>query len=234
MTFTNTFARRALLVAVALLGTQHGRTLAQKDGEPVVQHLNDGEAPPLSTAMRAVFLLMGTFFFIEIFPFLLSIQGEMEKVKSAFSSDTKKDDGKNEEEGASLTNPDVDSPSMKKLQEQLQRIQSMVLATSNVTKQIPMLAILIVFTRLRAKLDLEGTEPRASTKGAFTAISVFVLLQAISLALNSCMAEQATVGKYVRIGNVLIQSISKFGIYICILIIFFSVPALVKKAVVPV
>ena len=153
------------------------------------QRLNDGEAPPLSTAMQAVFILMGTFFFIEIFPFLLSIRSEVEKIKSAFSPD-KKDDGKSVEEGASLTNPDVDSPSVKKLEKQLQRIQNMVLATSTVTKQIPMLAILIVFTRLRAKLDLEGTEPLPSTKRAFTSIAVFVLLQEISLALNSCMAER--------------------------------------------
>ena len=96
---------------------------------------------------------------------------------------------------------------------------------------IPMLTILIVFARLRAKVDLEGTNPPDYARKAFFGATAIIYVQAfqsfvISI-LKNCMPDSAK-------GLVIFQNVLTFfctiGIYGCIVAIFYSICTLTKTA----
>ena len=72
------------------------------------------------------------------------------------------------------------------IQKQLDNIRDFLQSTDLVTKQIPMLSVLIVFARLRAKVDLEGTDPMPYAQNAFLAIGSLVAIQAGALFFDTC------------------------------------------------
>ena len=110
------------------------------------------------------------------------------------------------------------------IQKQLDNIRDFLQTTELVTKQIPMLAILIVFARLRAKVDLEGTDPAQYAQNAFITIGVLIAIQAGALFLDTC--ENATL----KVFNIVVQGLCKLSIMVCVVIVIESIFSLKKTA----
>merc|ERR1711871_1910959 len=94
--------------------------------------------------------------------------------------------------------------------------------TELVTKQIPMLSILIVFARLRAKVDLEGTDPAQYAQNAFITIGVLIAVQAAALFFDTC--DNATLKMF----NIVVQGLCKLSIMVCVVIVIESIFSLKK------
>ena len=60
---------------------------------------------------------------------------------------------------------------------------------------------MIVFARLRAKVDLEGTDPAQYAQNAFITIGVLIAIQAGALFLDTC--ENATL----KVFNIVVQGV---------------------------
>ena len=103
------------------------------------------------------------------------------------------------------------------IQKQLDNIRDFLQTTELVTKQIPMLAILIVFARSRAKVDLEGTDPAPYAQNAFITIGILIAVQAGALFLDTC--ENATLKKL----NLIVQGLCKLAIMVCVVIVIESI-----------
>merc|ERR1712072_1169161 len=89
---------------------------------------------------------------------------------------------------------------------------------------IPMLSILIVFARLRAKVDLEGTNPPEYARNAFYGATAMIYVQALQSFFISMIKSCAPSSAY---GLTICQNILGFLctviIYACIVTIFFSI-----------
>ena len=162
-----------LVIATMLLAATFAS--AQK-GQPVLQNLDVGKSPPLSAAMKSVLIMVVVFFIVEVGSYAFKVQGEITKMKNAVMKSDGEDKG--------MLEGVVKMPA--EIQKQLDNIRDFLQTTDMVTKQIPMLSILIVFARLRAKVDLEGTDPAAYAQNAFITIGVLVAVQAGSLFLDTC------------------------------------------------
>ena len=184
---------------------------AQK-GSPVLQNLDVGKSPPLSAAMRSVLIMVVVFFIVEVGSYAFKVQGEITKMKNAVMKSDGEDKG--------MLDGVVKMPA--EIQKQLDNIRDFLQTTDMVTKQIPMLSILIVFARLRAKVDLEGTDPAAYAQNAFITIGVLVAIQAGSLFLDTC--DNATLKMF----NIVVQGLCKLSIMVCVVIIIESIFSLKK------
>ena len=194
---------------------------AQKKKDPVLQRLNNGESPKLSDAMNAVLTMVVIFFIVEVGNYVFTVKSEYERVKSAMTGGATKD-GPEEEAMTSEGKKNVAQQAKEEIEKRMKQIQSMINLAGGVTKQIPMICILIVFARLRAKVDLEGTEPQPFAKQSFTAVSVLVVVQACALALSGC-------GETCNTVNIVIQGICKLGIIVCVCVIISSIFSLTKN-----
>ena len=193
-------------------------------GLPVNQKLSDGDAPPLSTAMRAVWVLLCVFFTVEMVPFFMSIKEQYADVQKEFNALADKKDGGDAEENPLNGSDGAANKALENLHEKMEMFKSTVSSATQCTGQIPMLCILIVFTRLRAKIDLEGTEPSQYTKNTFTVVAVLVLLQALSLVIKGC-------GPRLKVASITVMAICKVSIYVCILILMQSILGMTKLSV---
>ena len=106
-----------------------------------------------------------------------------------------------------------------------------ILADADATcKLIPMVAILIVFARLRAKVDLEGTNPSDMCRKSFFAIVGIMYTQAFSTTIFGCIQSFAgESGMLTKFKN-LMKFLLTFGLYTCIVIIFHAIISQVKTA----
>merc|ERR1719198_2727776 len=59
-------------------------------------------------------------------------------------------------------------------EQQRLRFEAMAVRSEQTTRLIPMLAILILFTRLRARVDLEGSDPPEYTRNCFYAATIII------------------------------------------------------------
>ena len=198
-----------LVIATMLLAATFAS--AQK-GQPVLQNLDVGKSPPLSAAMRSVLIMVVVFFIVEVGSYAFKVQGEITKMKNAVMKSDGEDKG--------MLDGVVKMPA--EIQKQLDNIRDFLQTTDMVTKQIPMLSILIVFARLRAKVDLEGTDPAAYAQNAFITIGVLVAIQAGSLFLDTC--DNATLKMF----NIVVQGLCKLSIMVCVVIIIESIFSLKK------
>ena len=198
-----------LVIATMLLAATFAS--AQK-GQPVLQNLDVGKSPPLSAAMRSVLIMVVVFFIVEVGSYAFKVQGEITKMKNAVMKSDGEDKG--------MLDGVVKMPA--EIQKQLDNIRDFLQTTDMVTKQIPMLSILIVFARLRAKVDLEGTDPMPYAQNAFLAIGSLVAIQAGALFFDTC--ENSTL----KVVNIVVQGLCKLSIMVCVVIIIESIFSLKK------
>ena len=185
---------------------------AQK-GQPVMQQLDVGSQPPLSSAMKSVLIMVVVFFIVEVGSYSFKVQGEITKMKNAVMKS-------NDDEDKGMLDGVVKMPA--EIQKQLDNIRDFLQTTELVTKQIPMLSILIVFARLRAKVDLEGTDPAQYAQNAFITIGVLIAVQAAALFLDTC--DNATLKMF----NIVVQGLCKLSIMVCVVIVIESIFSLKK------
>ena len=200
---------QVLLLATMLLAA----TVANAQvGQPITQRIAIGKSPSLSAAMKSVLIMVIVFFIVEVGSYAFKVQGEITKMKNAVMKSDGEDKG--------MLDGVVKMPA--EIQKQLDNIRDFLQTTDMVTKQIPMLSILIVFARLRAKVDLEGTDPAAYAQNAFITIGVLVAIQAGSLFLDTC--DNATL----KVFNIVVQGLCKLSIMVCVVIIIESIFSLKK------
>jgi hypothetical protein len=200
---------QVLLLATMLLALTVAN--AQK-GQPVLQKIAIGENTKLSAAMKSVLIMVIVFFIVEVGSYAFKVQGEITKMKNAVMKSDGEDKG--------MLDGVVKMPA--EIQKQLDNIRDFLQTTDMVTKQIPMLSILIVFARLRAKVDLEGTDPAAYAQNAFITIGVLIAIQAGALFLDTC--DNATLKMF----NIVVQGLCKLSIMVCVVIIIESIFSLKK------
>ena len=200
-----------LVIATMLLAATFAN--AQK-GQPVLQNLDVGKSPPLSAAMKSVLIMVIVFFIVEVGSYAFKVQGEITKMKNAVMKSDGEDKG--------MLDGVVKMPA--EIQKQLDNIRDFLQTTDMVTKQIPMLSILIVFARLRAKVDLEGTDPAAYAQNAFITIGVLIAIQAGALFLDTC--DNATLKMF----NIVVQGLCKLSIMVCVVIVIESIFSTKKSA----
>ena len=195
---------QVLLLATMLLAL----TVANAQiGQPITQKIAIGKNTNLSAAMKSVLIMVIVFFIVEVGSYAFKVQGEITKMKNAVMKSDGEDKG--------MLDGVVKMPA--EIQKQLDNIRDFLQTTDMVTKQIPMLSILIVFARLRAKVDLEGTDPAVYAQNAFITIGVLVAIQAGSLFLDTC--ENATL----KTLNIVVQGLCKLSIMVCVVIIIESI-----------
>jgi len=176
--------------------------------------------------MRAIWVLLLVFFTVEMVPFFMSMKQQYADVQKEFDALADKKDGGAAEENP-LNGPDSEAGANKTLEnlhKTMETVKSTVSSATECTGQIPMLCILIVVTRLRAKLDLEGSEPLQYTKNTFTVVAVLVLLQALSLIIKGC-------GPRLKVASIITMAVCKVSIYVCILILMQSILGMTKLSV---
>ena len=200
-----------LVIATMLLAATFAS--AQK-GKPVLQNLDVGTSPPLSAAMRSVLIMVVVFFIVEVGSYAFKVQGEITKMKNAVMKSDGEDKG--------MLDGVVKMPA--EIQKQLDNIRDFLQSTDLVTKQIPMLSVLIVFARLRAKVDLEGTDPMPYAQNAFLAIGSLVAIQAGALFFDTC--ENSTL----KVVNIVVQGLCKLSIMVCVVIVIESIFSTKKAA----
>ena len=200
---------QVLLLATMLLAL----TVANAQiGQPITQKIAIGKNTNLSAAMKSVLIMVIVFFIVEVGSYAFKVQGEITKMKNAVMKSDGEDKG--------MLDGVVKMPA--EIQKQLDNIRDFLQTTDMVTKQIPMLSILIVFARLRAKVDLEGTDPAAYAQNAFITIGVLVAIQAGSLFLDTC--DNATLKMF----NIVVQGLCKLSIMVCVVIVIESIFSLKK------
>jgi hypothetical protein len=202
-----------LLIATVLFAATFAANAQDKPLGPVMQQVKLNTAPPLSSAMKAVLIMVVVFFIVEVGSYSFKVQGEITKMKNAVM---KSDDG----EDKGMLDGVVKMPA--EIQKQLDNIRDFLQTTELVTKQIPMLAILIVFARLRAKVDLEGTDPAKYAQNAFITIGVLIAVQAGALFLDTC--DNPTL----KVLNIVVQGLCKLSIMVCVVIVIESIFSLKK------
>ena len=189
-------------------------------GLPVKQKLNIGEKTSLSPAMQATLCLVALYYGVILIQFIIGIKGELAMIT------------KNEEktDGAKPVTNDGEKKEDDAMQKQMDNINKILDDTKETTALIPMIAILIVFARLRAKVDLEGTNPPDYARKAFFGIVGVMYTQAffglIFNILQNVMGDSTMLTKFKSAMKLLLT----FGLYTCIVVIFHSIFTLTKTA----
>jgi len=186
-----------LLLLILLISA----VVAQK-GLPVKQKISEGRSPQLSEAMRAVLIMTIVFFITEVAAFFIKASSEMRKIRYDFNEGQR-------------TPRSLDA--VRSFHQYMGNIRDYLWSSDLVTRQIPVLCVLILFARFRTMVSLEGTETQEYAQGAFMAISILVCIQGASLFLDTC--ENATL-KVVNLG---IQGVCKLSIMICVIVVIESI-----------
>lgn len=194
----------------------------QVAGLPFKQKLNIGEKTPLSPAMQACLSLVAVYYAMYLVGWLANLRADLTAVM------------KGEKAAGGDGAPETLMPADGK-QDPMAQMEAMMRQMAESAKStmllIPMLTILIVFARLRAKVDLEGTNPPDYARKAFFGATAIIYVQAfqsfvISM-LKNCMPGSAK-------GLVIFQNVLTFcctiGVYGCIVAIFYSICTLTKTA----
>lgn len=189
----------------------------QTAGLPVKQKLNIGEKTPLSPAMQAVLCLVVLYYSAMLITFVVGLKKELASIPFANETDEEK-----------KLREAQDTPN--EMQKQLNRLQLIVDDAKGTIDLIPMVSILIVFARMRAKVDLEGTNPPDYARKAFFGIVGVMYTQAffglIFNILQNVMGDSTMLTKFKAAMKLLLT----FGLYTCIVVIFHSIFTLTKTA----
>ena len=124
-----------------------------------------------------------------------------------------------------------DAPKLSPIQQMETMMRQMADQARTTMLLIPMLTILIVFARLRAKVDLEGTNPPEYARTAFYGATAIIYVQALQSFCFSLLKNCVPTSAY---GLTICQNILGFvctvGVYTCIVAIFISILNLTKSA----
>jgi hypothetical protein len=195
----------------------------QTAGLPFKQKLNIGEKTPLSPAMQSVLCLVALYYAVILVTFVLDMKKELANITN--------DDAAPPVTAAAGTTALVGDKKADGVAEKAEKQLRQILADADATcKLIPMVAILIVFARLRAKVDLEGTNPSDTCRKSFFAIVGIMYTQAFFAAIFGCI--QSFVGEngmLTKFKN-LMKFLLTFGLYTCIVVIFHAIISQVKTA----
>lgn len=186
-----------LLLLILLISV----VVAQK-GLPVKQKIDEGRSPQLSEAMKAVLLMTLVFFITEVAAFFIKVYGEVKKIRYDFDKGQR-------------TPRSLDAVRM--FHRYMGNVRDYLWSSDLVTRQIPVLCVLILFARFRTIVSLESTEPQEYAQGAFMAIAILVCIQGAALFLDTC--ENSTL-KVINFG---IQGVCKLSIMICVIVVIESI-----------
>lgn len=189
----------------------------QVKGQPVRQKLNIGEKPDLSPAMKVVLSLVVLYYAISTLEYVIAAKKEWKGMLSAKSDEQ----SSSSNAGAPIT-AEGKSEAAKKVDEMEKWLGEVITNAGKAMNAIPMVAILIVFARLRAKVDLEGTNPPDYARKAFYGVAVFLYAIALVNTVFSCA------GSTVKMFRQIIEALSRLGLYTCIVVIFYSIFNLAK------
>ena len=203
-------------------------TYAQKveptiDPEPInlqykamLYRLDFKTIPSISPAMRSVLLLTTLYYIIVFAKAMVEIQiyrSEGKKTKSI---------NNDEEDGLLADGNDMGS-----------KLEGYERNLRGVMEGIPMLAILITFARLRARVDLEGTTPQGWAQIVFIVAVVILYLQAVVAVCCSPGKDQKDQKKAKGLQKAvgLIKIILTVCLMLCVVGIFVSIYTLTKKPI---
>ena len=197
--------KTSLLLLATLVFAATFAANAQK-GQPVLQRIAVGEAPKLSAAMQSVLIMVVVFFIVEVGSYAFKVQGEITKLANLATGRGTEGEDKGMLDGV------VKVPAA--IQKQLDNIRDFLQTTELVTKQIPMLAILIVFARLESKkVDLEGQIHHHTPKMHLSQLAYWLPFKPVPYFLDTC--ENATLKKL----NLIAQGLCKLSIMVCVVIV---------------
>jgi hypothetical protein len=192
----------------------------QTMGLPVKQKLNIGEKTSLSPAMQATLCLVALYYGVILIQFIIGIKGELAMIT------------KNEEktDGTKPVTKAGEAKADDEMQKQMDNINKILDDTKETTALIPMIAILIVFARLRAKVDLEGTNPTATCRSAFFGTVGIIYTQAFFGFIFGCIQSAMGASKMLTMFKAFMKFALLCGLYVCIGIIFSSIMTMTKTA----
>ena len=171
--------------------------------------------------MQAVLCLVALYYAIQLVAYIITIKKQLREVQ--FAGESK--DAKLEREKLDAANPDP-------MQAQLNKLQIIVDGAKDTCALIPMVSILIVFARLRAKVDLEGTNPSEQVRKCFFGIVGIMYTQAFFVMIFSIIGSM--VGPEMIKGltqfKALLQFLLMLALYTCIVVIFMGICTQVKTA----
>lgn len=196
----------------------------QTMGLPVKQKLNIGEKTSLSPAMQATLCLVALYYGVILVIFIIDMKKELTEMFNLDKKDEDKEEGKPVSEAL---NP---KPEVNEMEKQMANIRRICEDAKKVTANIPMVAILIVFARLRAKVDLEGTNPTATCRSAFFAVVGVIYTQAFFGTIFGCIQSFAGESTFIIIVKNVVNFLLLAGLYVCIGIIFSSIMTMTKTA----
>ena len=174
-----------------------------RQGLPVIQKLNPGEKTPFSAAMQACLLLVGLHFVMSFLGYLTKFRSEI----------------------ATLQGKEIPSYKQQE-QEEIEGLEGFLNDVykniKSVTDAIPMFVILIVFCRLRAKVDLEGSNPPDYARKAFYTGVACIYLQAFLETILFCN------GRFFTWTKGALGVCLRCGLYVSIILVFHSIFVLTK------
>ena len=215
-----------LLIAAICFTLVTSQTVEPKvDPEPinlqykaVLYRLDYQTVPLISPAMRAVLLLTTLYYIIVFAKALVEIQIYRTEGKQGKSQSINTSEDADEEN--SLLNSVAMSNRLEDYEQNLR----------GVMEGIPMLAILITFARLRARVDLEGTTPQEWVQIVFLVAVAILYMQAIvAVCCSPGKDQKKSVGLQKCIK--LIKIILTGCLMACVVAIFVSIYTLTKKPV---
>ena len=172
-------------------------------GLPVLQKLHVGETRPLSPAMQSVLLLTALYYLLYMIPIVERFASLGLSCCVREESDDCSPRGGTE--GGESTPP---PPTV------LQRICK---NAENAMQLIPMLSILILFARLRSRVDLEGSSPPPYAQSAFYASAVIIYAIALFRDIFFCG------GSHMQWFKRALSFMLALGLIVCIGVIFHTV-----------
>ena len=171
--------------------------------------------------MQAVLCLVALYYSIQLVAFIITIKKQLREVQNTGETE----ETKKLREAEDAKNPDP-------IQAQLNKLQKIVDDAKATCDLIPMVSILIVFARLRAKVDLEGTNPPEHVRKCFFGIVGIMYTQAFFLFIFSIIGSM--VSKEMKKGVAQFQALMQFllmlALYTCIVVIFMGICTQVKTA----
>ena len=198
---------------------------SQTAGLPMTQRLNIGESTPLSPAMKCCLALVAVYYSMYLIGWLAGLRADLAAVVK----------GQAATGGGGprrlLEDDDGQAHKISPVEQMESMMRQMADQAKNTMMLIPMLAILIVFARLRAKVDLEGTNPPEYARNAFYGATAIIYVQALQSFCFSMIKNCAPGSAYgLTICQNLLGFVCTVVIYACIITIFFSILSLTKTA----
>ena len=181
--------------------------------------------------MQAVLCLVALYYGVLMMKFIMGLKkelAEMGDTDAEKAAKAKKDDGA----GEPLTATDGSKDDGKKdtAAEAVKAMNNIIKEAEDVTINIPMIAILIVFARLRAKVDLEGTNPTAVCRQAFFGVVGVIYTQAFFMFIYGCLKSNMGESTALVYFNAIMKFLLQAALYTCIGVIFSSIMTMTKTA----